>query len=166
MTGGRWWTAAAAGAAGGLLSLAGLLGGAGGLLVAATAVWVAALLAVRASMRTSPEPAPAPPTGVRPRTLGSPFPSFTAIEQALSWGAVSRRHFDTGLRPLLWRLALARVMSHEGVDEQAAARRIEERVGEGLWPWLGPVWPPSPTSEAPGVDRTVLAALVERLEDW
>lgn len=165
MTGGRSWTAAAAGAVGGLLSLAGLLGGAGGLLVAATAVWLAALLAVRASLRTSREPVPAP-ADVRARTPGSPFPSFAAIEQALSWGAVSRRHFDTGLRPLLWRLALARVMSHEGVDEQAAARRIEERLGADLWPWLEPVWPPSRDSEAPGVDPRVLAALVERLEDW
>ncbi len=166
MTGGRRWTVAAAGVVGGLLLLAGLLGGAGGLLVAATVVWVVALLAVRASMRTPPEPVPAPPTGVRPRTLGSPFPSFAAIEQALSWAAVSRRHFDTGLRPLVWRLALARVMSHDGVDEQTAARRVEERLGADLWPWLEPVWPPSQDSEAPGADPRVLTALVERLEDW
>lgn len=148
------------------------LAGVGGLVVAAGAVWVVLLGALRARLsadhRTAPVLLRAPPR--RPNLA---YPSYRRIESALFAASTSRREYDTGARPMLRRLAAARLNSspvsgdpeRDPLGDDPERDPLPNHVPEKQWEWLRPVWPPSANSRTGGIDRDTLAAIVTTLED-
>ena len=153
-------------------ALAGLAALAAGLFAAGPAglVFVATLLgavAVVAAWAALPAPLPRRrrPRRATGRTTGADFSSYQDIRGRVSWGAVGRRHFDTAMRPLLYRLFAARAADRHRVDvasDPAAARRL---LGPWMWELLDPGRPITTDSDAPGIDAATLARIVDRLEE-
>ncbi|GAA4228051.1 hypothetical protein GCM10022254_17270 [Actinomadura meridiana] len=156
--------AALAGAAACTLTAGYLVGGASALTVLATGLAVIGLLAARARF-------PAPPP-VRPvvRAPDDPddlreFPSYRRVREAVSWSAVSARHYDSVTRPVLVRLLAAALAERHGVDVHREPARARELVGEDVWPFVDPDRPGSTDTFAAGVDPAALRAVVNRLEE-
>lgn len=147
-----------------IVALSYLYGGAGAGLLTAGLVWIAVLIVVRVSLPRAPEPRQAPPRP-RPPERNAAYPGLNKIELALLTASTSARDYDIGLRPLLWRLALARMVTTHGVDEERAGQLVRESVGEEFWPLVRPVWPPASASRTGGVDSARVRALVERVEE-
>jgi hypothetical protein len=78
-----------------------------------------------------------------PAVSAAEFPAYRKIVSALSWGQVSRRHYEYGVHPMLARLA--------------AALDRSDAVAEGL---TGPS-----DADGPGVDLATLDRIVTRLEE-
>jgi hypothetical protein len=101
------------------------------------------------------------------------FPAYRRIAAELSWAAMSRRHYDHAVRPILGRLALrlaagARATPGTLPGNPRDPRDLRERarafVGEDLWPLADTSAPPSDDSHAPGVPLAAVAQVVSRLE--
>lgn len=150
--------------AAGAVALSCVFAGAGAALVCAGLVWVILLIGLRAALPSRTERPVTEQRGRRPSRSTS-YPSLSRIETAISSAPMSARSYDIGLRPLVWRLALARTITSHGVDEHRAERLIREAVGEELWPWLRRSWPPSSETRDGGIDNETLRALVRRLEE-
>lgn len=150
--------------AAGAVALSYVFAGTGATLVCAGLVWVILLIALRAALPSRTERPVTEQRGQRPGRSAS-YPSLSRIETAVSTAPTSARGYDIGLRPLVWRLALARTITRHGVDEHRAEQLIRDAVGEELWPWLRPAWPPSSETREGGIDHVTLRTLVRRLEE-
>jgi hypothetical protein len=159
------------------LGAAYLVGGATGLLTVGLGLAVLAALALRLAVPAAP-PAPAArparqawpaspawiPSRVRPgRRIhhdADPrdFPAYRRILSALGWAAVSPRHYDLHVRPLLARLLAATPADRRG---DGRARAV---VGDDLWPLVDGSRPVSTDSDGPGVDLATVTRIVDRLE--
>lgn len=139
-----------------------LAAGPAGLLVslssAAAVTVLVLLLRVPAVPPARRRPRPGPPVD------NAPFRGYREVAEQLSWAAVSPRHYDLVTRPLLTRLAAARLADRHRVDlheDPVAARSL---LGDDVWPWVDPARPVSRDSQPPGVARATLARIVDRLE--
>jgi hypothetical protein len=139
-----------------------LFAGAAGLVVALSVLAGAAVLALGLRL-----PA-APPLRRRrrpaPRVDNAAYGSFRDVAEKLSWAAVSPRHYDVVTRPLLTRLAAARLADTRRVDLYADPDAARAVLGEDVWPWVDPAREPVRDSQPPGVPRETLTRIVERLE--
>ena len=139
---------AAAGAAGLMVSVSVLAG---------VAVLVLALrLPGAAPARHRPRPGPA--------VDNEPYRAYRQVAEQLSWGDVSPRHFDVVTRPLLTRLAAARLADRHRVDlwsDPAGARAV---LGDDVWTWVDPAREASRDSQPPGIGHETLTRIVDRLE--
>lgn len=139
---------AAAGAAGLLVSVSALAG---------IAVLVLALrLPGAAPSRHRPRPGPA--------VDNEPYRAFRQVAEQLSWAEVSPRHYDVVTRPLLTRLAAARLADRHRVDlwsDPAGARAV---LGDDVWTWVDPAREASRDSQPPGIGPETLTRIVDRLE--
>lgn len=139
---------AAAGAAGLLVSVSVLAG---------VAVLVLALrLPGAAPARHRPRPGP----GVD----NEPYRAYRQVAEQLSWADVSPRHYDLVTRPLLTRLAAARLADRHRVDlwtDPAGARAV---LGDDVWTWVDPARDASRDSQPPGIGPETLTRIVDRLE--
>jgi hypothetical protein len=136
--------------------------GAAGLLVSLSAVAVLTTLVL--ALRTPGAPPPPRRRRPGPRVENAPFRAYRQVAEALSWAAVSPRHYDVVTRPLLTGLAASRLQDRHRVDlyaDPAAARAV---LGAEVWQWVDPDREPSRDSQPPGIDRATLARIVERLE--
>lgn len=136
------------------------LAGSGGVLTAAGLIWLAILVALRAGVREMPHA----PTGwvrVPPIRRNADYHSFRTIESALSTASLSARDYDLSTRPVLARLAAAKLAA-QGVS--AGDRNVRDRVGERLWPWLAPVAPSGSRDRGSGIDLRTLTELIECVE--
>ena len=79
----------------------------------------------------------------RPAVSTAEFPAYRKMASDLSWGQVSRRHYEHGVRPMLARLA-------------AALGRPEAVAGDLTAP---------PDADGSGVDLATLDRIVTRLEE-
>ncbi len=109
-----------------------------------------------------------PPARRRPRP-GPPvdnaaFRGYREVAEQLSWAAVSPRHYDLVTRPLLTRLAAARLADRHRVDLHADPDAARALLGDDVWPWVDPGRPVSRDSQPPGVARATLTRVVDRLE--
>lgn len=139
--------------------------GPGGALLAFGIAWAGVLLGMRLFVPTPADP-PAGPRRRRDERLdNAAFPAFRQIETALLSAGASAREYDIKTRRLLGRLAVNRVVASRGVGEDEAWPLLRAHVGEQLWPWLRPSWPPSGDAEGGGIDAPTLTALVRRLEE-
>ncbi|MGH3374742.1 MAG: hypothetical protein ACRDP6_08375 [Actinoallomurus sp.] len=141
------------------------LAGVGGSLVAFGVAWTGVLLGMRLLV---PAPAEPPPDASRRREMAlenAAYPAYRRIETALLAARHSARDYDIKARRLLGRLAVSRVVAARGVSEDEAWPVLCAHVGERLWPWLRPSWPPSGDADGGGVDAPTLAALVRKLEE-
>lgn len=139
---------AAAGAAGLMVSLS--------VLAAVAAVVLPLTLPGATPARSSRRPGP----GVG----NAPYRAYRQVAEQLSWADVSPRHYDLVTRPLLARLAAARLADRRRVDlwsEPEAARAV---LGADVWPWVDPAKEPSRDSQPPGVPVETLTRIVDRLE--
>lgn len=139
---------AAAGAAGLLVTVSVLAG---------VAVLVLALrLPGAAPSRHRPRPGPA--------VDNEPYRAYRQVAEQLSWADVSPRHYDVVTRPLLTRLAAARLADRHRVDlwsDPAGARAV---LGEDVWTWVDPAREASRDSQPPGIGPETLTRIVDRLE--
>ena len=139
---------AAAGAAGLLVSVSVLAG---------VAVLVLALrLPGAAPPRHRPRPGPA--------VDNEPYRAYRQVAEQLSWADVSPRHYDVVTRPLLTRLAAARLADRHRVDlwsDPAGARAV---LGDDVWTWVDPAREASRDSQPPGIGPETLTRIVDRLE--
>lgn len=159
-------TLTAAPAALGLLGLALLTallaGGAAGLIVAVSAL--AALTAIGVAIAVpGADPGRRRQRPPRPRGDES-FRAYHQVGEQLSWAAVSPRHYDLVTRPLLTRLAAARLAELHRVDLHADPGRAAQLLGPEVWPWVDPRREPASDSQPPGVGRDVLSRIIDRLE--
>jgi hypothetical protein len=139
---------AAAGAAGLLVSLS--------VLAAVAAVVLPLTLPGAAPARSRWRPGPS--------VGNAPYRAYRQVAEQLSWADVSPRHYDLVTRPLLARLAAARLADRHRVDlwsEPEAARTV---LGDDVWPWVDPAREPSRDSQPPGVPVETLTRIVDRLE--
>jgi hypothetical protein len=136
--------------------------GVAGLLVSLSVVAVAAGAAALAGVPAAPVPHRRPRPG--PPVANAPFRAYRQVSEALSWAAVSPRHYDLMTRPMLLSLLASRLADHHRVDltsDPEAARRL---VGEDLWHWLDPGREVARSGQPPGVDLATLTRIVDRLE--
>ena len=139
-----------------------LVAGAAGVLVVATAL--AGLAGLVLALRTPEAPPRRRRASPGPAVGDASFRAFREVAERLSWGAVSRRHYDLTTKPLLVEIAAARLAERHRVDLYAAPELAAELVGPDVWPWIDPHRPASRNGQPPGVPRRVLALVVERLE--
>jgi hypothetical protein len=153
-----------------------LLGVATALVVVATAVAGAAGLLVSLSALagvaavvlplTLPGATPVRRTGAAgPAVDNAPYRAYRQVAEQLSWAAVSPRHYDLVTRPLLSRLAAARLADRHRVDLWSEPERARTVLGDDVWPWVDPAREPSRDSQPPGVGPDTLTRIVERLEN-
>lgn len=150
---------------GGVVLVGYTLAGAGGALLAFGVAWTGVLLGMRLYVPDAAEPPPRTPRRRGSAVDNAAYPAFRQIETALLSAGASAREYDIKTRRLLGRLAVSRVVAARGVSEDEAWPVLRAHVGERLWPWLRPSWPPSGDADAGGIDRRTLAALVRRLEE-
>ena len=98
------------------------------------------------------------------RALEREFPSYADVRHAVALGVHNSREFDLGLRRRLQRIASSRLLDQHEVDITRHRERAAELLGTEAWPLLDPQRPASPHGRG-GVDRAVLARIVNRLED-
>jgi hypothetical protein len=136
--------------------------GAAGMLVtfsvlAGVAVLVLALrLPGAAAPRHRPRPGPA--------VDNEPYRAYRQVAEQLSWADVSPRHYDIVTRPLLTRLAAARLADRHRVDlwsDPAGARAV---LGDDVWTWVDPAREASRDGQPPGIGPEILTRIVDRLE--
>ncbi len=148
--------AAAAVVAAALLAIGGVIAGLSGSADVGCALAVVGLLAIRARVGLA-EPARLVRDDKRrdgkrrPAVRAADFPGFGAIAADVSWGSVSRRHYEHGLRRRLARLAAG----------QGAAREAREAL-EALDAPAGPL---PGGQERPGPDQAAIERLIRRLEE-
>ena len=136
--------------------------GAAGLLVTVSLVAVVAAAAALLGVPAAPAPRRPPKPG--PAVDNAPFRSFRQVSEALSWAAVSPRHFDLVTKPLLLQLLATRLADHHRVDLTADPEAARRLVGDDLWHWLDPGREVARSGQPPGVDLDTLTRLVDRLE--
>lgn len=141
-----------------------MAGGPTGLLVAAVVAAVAAMAVVRVAYVPAPMPELPLPHGGVP-VADAPFRRYRKLSNALSWGQVSRRHFDHTTRPELERLAAALISARCGVDPLSRPDAARALLGDDLWALAEPGRPRSDDSFAPAVPLATVARLIDRLED-
>lgn len=150
----------------GLLGAALLLGaataGAAGLVVAASVG--AGLVVLVAALALPAAPLPRRPARPVPPDPAQVFRGFAQVSEALSWAAVSPRHYDLTTRPVLTRIAAARLAERHGVDLYADPDRARALVGEDVWAYVRPVPEPATRAHGPGVPPAVLTRIADRLE--
>ena len=156
----RWWWWSVTGAF--ALAVSYALGGEGGVLLLLVVVGAAtaALLPVRL-------PRPRRPRRRPPRNTAhsdAPFPDYRKVLDALSWAAVSPRHFDVVTRPVLQRLAAGRLAERHGVDLVSDPGRARALLGEDVWSLVDPTRPARDVSAPPGVDLASVQRVVEKVE--
>lgn len=136
--------------------------GAAGLLVALSSI---ALVAVAVALLAVPA-APPPPRRPRPGPPvdNAPFRAYREVAEALSWAAVSPRHYDLVTRPLLTRLLASRLQDLHRIDLRADPQAARRLVGEDTWHWLDPGRPVARQAQPPGVDLPTLTRIIEALE--
>jgi hypothetical protein len=139
---------AAAGAAGLLVSMSVLAG--------VTAVVLPLTLPGAAPHRSSR------PAG--PAVDNKPYRAYRQVAEQLSWAAVSPRHYDLVTRPLLTRLAAARLADRHRVDLWSNPEQARAVLGDEVWPWVDPSREASRDSQPPGVGPEILTRIVHRLE--
>jgi hypothetical protein len=148
---------------GALVVLAGTsAAGAAGLLVSVSVLAGIAVLvlALRLPGAAPPRARPRPGPGVD----NEPFRAYRQVAEQLSWADVSPRHYDVVTRPLLTRLAAARLADRHRVDlwsDPAGARAV---LGEDVWTWVDPAREASRDSQPPGIGPETLTRIVDRLE--
>lgn len=136
--------------------------GAAGLLVALSGIAVVAAAVALLGVPAAPSPRRPPKPG--PPVENAPFRSFRQVSEAMSWAAVSPRHYDLVTRPLLLQLLASRLADRHRVDLSAdpgAARRL---VGDDVWHWLDPGREVARNGQPPGLDLATLTRIVHRLE--
>ena len=153
-----------------------LLGVATTLVVAATAAAGAAGLLVSLSVLagvtavvlplTLPRAAPVRSAGrAGPAVDNAPYRAYRQVAEQLSWAQVSPRHYDLVTRPLLTRLAAARLADRHSVDLWSNPAHARTVLGDDVWPWVDPARPASRDSQPPGVGPETLTRIVDRLEN-
>jgi hypothetical protein len=93
-----------------------------------------------------------------------PYRAFRQVAEQLSWADVSPRHYDVVTRPLLTRLAAARLADRHRVDlwsDPGGARAV---LGDDVWTWVDPAREASRDSQPPGIGPETLTRIVDRLE--
>jgi hypothetical protein len=126
--------------------------------VAGTALVIAALGLLTASVRSAVEPVPE--VSVEEVPVPAPYRELISLEERMSWGAVDRHRFDDRVRPQLVRVANERLRQRHGVrlaDQPARAREI---MGEELWTFLTAA--PDPAGKP--VSRRELDSVVTKME--
>lgn len=136
--------------------------GAAGLLVATSSMAVTAMLVL--ALRTPGAPAPRRVPRPGPALDNAAFRDYRQVAEQLSWAAVSPRHYDMVTRPLLTRLATARLADRHRVDLHAQPAAARALLGEDVWCWVDPHRGIARDSQPPGVGQDVLALVVQRLE--
>jgi hypothetical protein len=149
-------------AAGAALVSGVLVAGAAGVLVVATAL--AAIAGLVFALRTPEAPRRRRRARPGPEVGDASFRAFREVAEQLSWGAVSRRHYDLTTKPLFVEIAAARLAERHRVDLYVSPERAAELVGPEVWALIDPRQPPSRNSQPPGVPRGALALVVDRLE--
>jgi hypothetical protein len=135
---------------------------AAGLVVALSMVAVVA--ASVALLRVPAAPPPRHPRAPGPPVENAPFRSYRQVAEALSWAAVSPRHYDLVTRPLLVQVLASRLADHHRVDLAADPEAARRLVGDDLWHWLDPRRDVAREGQPPGVDFATLTRIVDRLE--
>lgn len=113
-------------------------------------------------------PGAAPPrhrTRPGPAVDNEPYRAYRQVAEQLSWADVSPRHYDVVTRPLLTRLAAARLADRHRVDlwsDPAGARAV---LGDDVWTWVDPDREASRDSQPPGIGPETLTRIVDRLEN-
>ena len=77
---------------------------------------------------------------------------------------MSPRHYDLVTRPLMTRLAAARLADRHRVDLWSNPEHARAVLGDDVWPWVDPAREPSRDSQPPGVGAETLTRIVDRLE--
>lgn len=135
------------------------------------AAWSAvALLALLAAIRRAgwavqgeSEP-PAPPQAQAGRGR---LRRYEELSAQLSWNRLEQRNFDRVLRPIIWRVALAKAADRRGVTGTADAQFLREWLGEQGWFLLDPArpsWIDPAGTRTPGPGLDTLERLVGRIE--
>jgi hypothetical protein len=137
--------------------------GLAGLLITLSVVAVVAGAAALAGVPAAPVPHRPPRPG--PPVANAPFRAYRQVSEALSWAAVSPRHYDLMTRPLLLSLLGSRLADHHRVDLSADPEAARRLVGDDLWHWLDPAREVARSGQPPGVDLTTLTRIVDRLEN-
>jgi hypothetical protein len=130
-----------------------------GLAILGTALAIAALLAARLLIVPAAPQRQSRKRGQAPSVRAEDFPAFRQVVADLGWAGASRRHYDHVTRPVFTRLLRAAL-----ADGRLTRQAAEAQVGADLWPLIDPSAPLSDNSEAPGVDRSTLGRIVDRLE--
>jgi hypothetical protein len=138
----------------------GLVAGQGGTVAVASALTLAAALAVVAALQLRPERRrrQSPPA----RTNGMPL-RLRQIVDALRQAESSEVGVDRSLRPLLVPIAAAR-LGRRGVDLALAPERARELLGDRLWEVVRPDRPPGSYRAGPRPTGEDVQAAIERLE--
>jgi hypothetical protein len=137
--------------------------GAGGLLVS-----LSVLAGVTAVVLPLTLPGAAPVRSTRPAgpaVDNAPYRAYRQVAEQLSWAAVSPRHYDLVTRPLLTRLAAARLADRHRVDLWSDPEQARSVLGDDVWPWVDPARETSRDSQPPGVPPETLTHIVDRLEN-
>jgi hypothetical protein len=136
--------------------------GVAGLLVALSLLAVVGAAVALLRVPGAPPPRHQRPAG--PPVENAPFRSYRQVAEALSWAAVSPRHYDLVTRPLLVQLLASRLADHHRVDLAADPEAARRLVGDDLWHWLDPRRDVAREGQPPGVDLATLTRIVDRLE--
>jgi hypothetical protein len=136
--------------------------GAAGLLVATSCV--VAVTGLVLLLRVPAPPAPRRRRRPSPAVDNAAFRAYREVAEQLSWAAVSPRHYDLVTRPLLVRLAAARLADRHRVDLRTQPEAARALLGADVWPWVDPHREVSRDSQPPGVGRETLTRVVDRLE--
>ncbi len=145
-----------------LVVVATVAAGAGGLLVS-----LSVLAGVTAIVLPLTLPGAAPVRSTRragPAVDNAPYRAYRQVAEQLSWAAVSPRHYDLVTRPLMTRLAAARLADRHRVDLWSNPEHARAVLGDDVWPWVDPAREPSRDSQPPGVGAETLTRIVDRLE--
>ena len=139
---------AAAGAAGLLVSLS--------VIAVVWAVVIPVTLPAAAPVRLRRRPGPP--------VDNAPFRAYRQVAEQLSWADVSPRHYDLVTRPLLTRLAAARLADRHRIDLWSNPDAARGVLGDDVWPWVDPTREASRDSQPPGIAPETLTRIVDRLE--
>lgn len=153
----------ALGAAAAFIAVGVAIFGLAGLLVTLSVVTVAATVVALIGVPAPPTPRRSPRPG--PPVENASFRSYRAVSEALSWADVSPRHYDLVTRPLLTRLAAARLADRHRVDLWSDPEQARSVLGDDVWPWVDPARETSRDSQPPGVPPETLTHIVDRLEN-
>lgn len=158
--GARWWWWSVSGAF--ALAVSYALGGEGGVLLLLVVVGAAATALLPMRLPRPRRPRHRPPSTTA--HTDAPFPDYRKVLDALSWAAVSPRHYDVVTRPVLQRLAAGRLAERHGVDLVTDPERAAALLGPEVWPLVDPSRPARDVSAPPGIDLATVHRVVERVE--
>lgn len=145
-----------------VVAVAVVVAGAAGLLVAVSGIAVVTTVVLLLRTPAAPPPRRRPRPG--PPVENAPFRAYRQVAEALSWAAVSPRHYDLVTRPLLTSLAAARLADRHRVDLHGDPDAARALVGEDVWHWIDPAREASRDSQPPGIGPGTLTLIVGRLE--